>query len=121
MPLPTVDKEFLPSHLLKLPRSPNVDGPKKSLGRNAAGSCVWTSSKSRRTSSKFARRHWRSTMNPETLTLTVASQAIRDGRLLPIDYVQALLARIDRVEPRVRAWVTVDRGGGLADARGWEA
>src|SRR5256885_6631258 len=29
MPLPTVDKEFLPSDLLKLPRSPNVDGPKK--------------------------------------------------------------------------------------------
>src|SRR2546427_10775162 len=31
MPLPTVDKEFLPSDLLKLPRSPNVDGPKKTL------------------------------------------------------------------------------------------
>src|SRR5213593_273518 len=31
MPLPTVDKEFLPSDLLKLPRSPNVDGPKKNL------------------------------------------------------------------------------------------
>ena len=56
-------------------------------------------------------------MNPETLTLTAASQAIRDGRLSPIDYVQALLARIDRVEPRVRAWVTVDREGVLAEAR----
>jgi len=56
-------------------------------------------------------------MNPETLTLTAASQAIRDGHLSPIDYVQALLARIDRVEPRVRAWVTVDREGVLAEAR----
>src|SRR5438552_4824307 len=56
-------------------------------------------------------------MNPETLTLTAASQAIRDGRLSPIDYVQALLARIDRVEPRVRAWVTGDREGVLAEAR----
>src|SRR5439155_25174986 len=31
MPLPMVGKESLPSDLLKLLRSPNVDGPKKTL------------------------------------------------------------------------------------------
>src|SRR5216117_1751087 len=56
-------------------------------------------------------------MNPESLTLTAASHAIRDGQLSPIDYVHALLARIDRVEARVRAWVTIDREAVLAEAR----
>ncbi|HYR44083.1 MAG TPA: amidase, partial [Terriglobia bacterium] len=60
-------------------------------------------------------------MNPETLSLTAASQAIRDGVLSPVDYVKALFARIDKVEPQVRAWVTLDRDAVLADARQSEA
>src|SRR5436853_6968755 len=60
-------------------------------------------------------------MNPETLSLTAACQAIRDGSLSPVDHVKALFARIDKVEPQVRAWVTLDRDAVLADARQCEA
>ena len=60
-------------------------------------------------------------MNPEALSLTSASRAIRDGSLSPVDHVKALFARIDKVEPQVRAWVTLDREAVLADARQCEA
>jgi aspartyl-tRNA(Asn)/glutamyl-tRNA(Gln) amidotransferase subunit A len=56
-------------------------------------------------------------MNPEMLSLTAASQAIRDGSLSPVEYAKALFARIDKVEPQVRAWVTLDRDAVLAEAR----
>ena len=56
-------------------------------------------------------------MELPTLTLTEAAQAIRDGSLSPVEYVKALFARMDQVEERVRAWVTVDREGVLAEAR----
>jgi aspartyl-tRNA(Asn)/glutamyl-tRNA(Gln) amidotransferase subunit A len=60
-------------------------------------------------------------MNPEALTLVEAAGKIRDGSLSPVDYLQALLARVDAVEPRVQAWTTIDREAVLAEARQMEA
>jgi len=41
----------------------------------------------------------------------------RRGRAPPLDVVEALLQRIDRVNPRVNAIVTLARESALADAR----
>jgi aspartyl-tRNA(Asn)/glutamyl-tRNA(Gln) amidotransferase subunit A len=49
-------------------------------------------------------------------TLRAAAGEIRSGRLSPVDLLDACLARIDRLEPQVRAWVSVDREGARADA-----
>jgi aspartyl-tRNA(Asn)/glutamyl-tRNA(Gln) amidotransferase subunit A len=54
---------------------------------------------------------------PEDLSLTEAAAAIRKGSLSALAYTQALLGRIDSVEPRVQAWVTVDRDAAIAQAR----
>ncbi len=54
---------------------------------------------------------------PNTLNITEATKEIREGRLSPVDLVQACLRRIDALEERVRAWVTVDREGAEAQAR----
>src|SRR5215469_18716131 len=56
-------------------------------------------------------------MNPEDLSITAAASAIRDGSLSPVDYVRALLGRIDALEPRIQAWVTIDREAVLAEAK----
>ena len=56
-------------------------------------------------------------MNPEVLTLTAAVQAIRGGSLSPLDLAKAFLARMEKVESQVRAWVTVDHEAVLAEAR----
>src|SRR5438270_745979 len=40
-------------------------------------------------------------MNSEDLSLIDAAAAIRDGSLSSVDYVQALLARIGRIEQRI--------------------
>src|SRR5438105_3441847 len=42
-------------------------------------------------------------------TIAAAAQAIRDGRLSPVALLDACPERIDRYEPRVHAWVFVDR------------
>jgi aspartyl-tRNA(Asn)/glutamyl-tRNA(Gln) amidotransferase subunit A len=60
-------------------------------------------------------------MNPETLSLTAASRAIRDGSLSPVEYVNALFARIDETESAVHAWVTIDRDAVLLEAHKCEA
>lgn len=60
-------------------------------------------------------------MNPEDLSLVEAAAAIRSGDLSPYEYAMALLARLDRIEDRVRAWVTVDRPALLSEARKCEA
>ena len=60
-------------------------------------------------------------MKPEAYTLTTASQAIRDGVISPLEYVNGLLAKIDQTESAVHAWVTVDREAVLAQARKCEA
>src|SRR5215831_9984384 len=60
-------------------------------------------------------------MNPEDLSIAAAASAIRDGNLSPVDYVRALLGRIDALEPRIQAWVTIDREAVLAEAKQHEA
>src|SRR5205814_5928292 len=42
--------------------------------------------------------------------------ALRLGRISPIDLLDACLERIDRLEPRIHAWVFVDRESARADA-----
>jgi len=49
-------------------------------------------------------------MEPYRLSLSEAARLIRDGVLTPTRYAESLLDRIERVEPTVEAWVTVDRG-----------
>jgi aspartyl-tRNA(Asn)/glutamyl-tRNA(Gln) amidotransferase subunit A len=56
-------------------------------------------------------------MNLKELSVVEAADYIRSGTLSPVDYVQALLARVDEVEPRVQAWTTIDRDAVLAEAR----
>jgi aspartyl-tRNA(Asn)/glutamyl-tRNA(Gln) amidotransferase subunit A len=56
-------------------------------------------------------------MSLENLTVVEAASAIRAGRLSAVEYAQALLSRIDAIEPRVHAWFTVDRHGVLSEAR----
>lgn len=51
------------------------------------------------------------------LTATEAAAAVRERRCSPVDLVEALLARIDAVEDRVRAWALVDRDGARVTAQ----
>jgi aspartyl-tRNA(Asn)/glutamyl-tRNA(Gln) amidotransferase subunit A len=51
------------------------------------------------------------------LTAAEAARRIRRGAVSPVDLLQACLARIDAVEPTVRAWVHCDRAGALRAAR----
>lgn len=60
-------------------------------------------------------------MNPEDLSITAAASAIRDGNLSPLDYARALFGRIDVLEPRIQAWVTIDREAVLAEAKRYES
>src|SRR5262249_5768451 len=50
------------------------------------------------------------------LTLHAAAEQIRLGRLFPLELLDLCLARIDRLEPRVRAWVFIDRDGARSQA-----
>jgi len=54
---------------------------------------------------------------PNTLTLSEASRQIRAGDLAPMDLLHACLDRIDALEDRVHAWVTLDCEGAVASAR----
>lgn len=54
---------------------------------------------------------------PETLTLTEARDAIRDGRLTSEELVTACLRRIAETEPALHACVTVMADSALAQAR----
>ncbi len=51
------------------------------------------------------------------LTVTEAASRIRARQLSPEDLLEALLARIDAVEPHVEAWAHLDRDGARAAAR----
>lgn len=51
------------------------------------------------------------------LTAREAAARIRSGSLLPSELVQAILDRIEAIDPRIRAWVCVDRRGSLEAAR----
>lgn len=55
------------------------------------------------------------------LTASQAVWAMRGGELSPVEYLQALLERIDATDSRVNAWVTVDAEGAMAAARDLEA
>ncbi|MEU6389660.1 amidase [Streptomyces sp. NPDC046939] len=46
-------------------------------------------------------------MQPYELTLTAAADAIRTRRLSPVELVDSVLDRVEEVEPRLRAYVTV--------------
>jgi len=56
-------------------------------------------------------------MNLEDLSLIAAATAIRAGSVSPVDYAQALLSRIEAIEPAIQAWVTIDRKAVQAEAR----
>jgi len=58
-----------------------------------------------------------SVTRPEELSLVDAAAAIRNRTLSPVDYAGALLSRMDRIEPKVQAWVTVDRDAVMAEAK----
>jgi aspartyl-tRNA(Asn)/glutamyl-tRNA(Gln) amidotransferase subunit A len=49
-------------------------------------------------------------------TIAAVSEDLRRGRKSPVDLLDDCLARIDRLEPRVHAWVLVDRDRARADA-----
>lgn len=53
---------------------------------------------------------------PEPLTITEAAGFIRRGALSPAELLEQCLARVDRYEDRVRAWVMVDREGAREQA-----
>jgi Asp-tRNA(Asn)/Glu-tRNA(Gln) amidotransferase A subunit family amidase len=53
---------------------------------------------------------------PGARTIHAAAADIRQGRLSPVDLLEECLARLDRYEERVRAWVLVDREGARAQA-----
>ncbi|MBI2171706.1 MAG: amidase [Chloroflexi bacterium] len=54
---------------------------------------------------------------PYELTISQATAQIREGTLSPVKLVESCLAQIDRLEPKVQAWVTVDRENALEAAR----
>jgi len=56
-------------------------------------------------------------MSPHELGVADAARAIRRKELSPVDLVDALLERIDKVDGRVQAWALVDRDGARAAAR----
>ena len=51
------------------------------------------------------------------LTAAQAARMIRQREISPVALVEALLRRIDQLEPALEAWETVDREGAMAAAR----
>ncbi len=60
-------------------------------------------------------------MEAHTLTISEASILISRGKLSPVDLLYALLRRIDRLEPMIDAWVTIDREGAMEAAERLES
>ena len=56
-------------------------------------------------------------MQPFELTLTEASKKIANGDLSPVALMESLLARVQRLEPSLTAWVTLDPEAALDAAR----
>ena len=54
---------------------------------------------------------------PYELSAFDAARLIRQRDLSPVALVESLLQRIERIEPQVQAWVTLDRSGALATAQ----
>ena len=51
------------------------------------------------------------------LTASEMAQRVRQRECSPVTLVDALLQQIDRLEPKIEAWVTLDRAGALATAK----
>ena len=51
------------------------------------------------------------------LGVAAAAKLIRDGEITSSDLAEALLERIERLDPALKAWVTVDREDALSEAR----
>ncbi len=60
-------------------------------------------------------------MELHELTVTQVAEQIRRRELSPVELVEALLKRIDALEPQILAWETVDREGAIAAVRKCEA
>lgn len=58
---------------------------------------------------------------PYTLTIAQAAEQIRTRQLSPVELVCSCLGRIDQIESRLHAWVTIDREGALTAAQRCEA
>jgi aspartyl-tRNA(Asn)/glutamyl-tRNA(Gln) amidotransferase subunit A len=54
---------------------------------------------------------------PYRLTLSKMIQQVSRKKLSPVDLAESLLRRIDLLEPSIQAWVTIDRGKVLEEAR----
>ena len=57
------------------------------------------------------------TTEPRLMTLTEAARRIRSRDLSPLELLESCLKQIDRLEPQVKAWVTIDREGALRQAK----
>jgi len=57
------------------------------------------------------------TTEPCLITLAEAARNIRNLELSPVELLESCLRMIDRLEPRIKAWVTLDRDGALRTAR----
>ncbi len=53
---------------------------------------------------------------PYTLTVAEVAALIRQGDLSPVGLIESCLRRIDELEPKLKAWVTIDRDTILAEA-----
>ena len=54
---------------------------------------------------------------PYELTVSQASQQIKEKKLSPVDLAQSLLERIDATERDLKAWATIDREEVLSTAK----
>ena len=59
-------------------------------------------------------------MQPWDLTVAQAARMIRSGELSPVALMESLLERVRRLEPSLKAWVTLDAELALAAARSSE-
>ena len=55
-------------------------------------------------------------MDLHRLSLSELSRLIHAGEISPVQLLEDLLRRIERLEPAIEAWVTLDRGGASAAA-----
>src|SRR5579885_126766 len=53
---------------------------------------------------------------PSLMPLHEAARRIRTGELSPLELTESCLRQIDRLEPEIKAWVTLDREGALRQA-----
>src|SRR5579864_4165423 len=58
---------------------------------------------------------------PEQHTVVAAAAALRDGKLSPVELTRECLARIDHLNPRLNAFITVTADHALEQARAAEA